>query len=77
LAEKLKDLMQKIPFYAIKGSPVYDEPLCLFDIKEDASLLKEDYGIDVRYLGSIMSPWAVKRLHEYGGDISKFKVVRV
>jgi len=24
-----------------------------------------------------MSPWAVKRLHEYGGDISKFRVVKV
>ncbi len=23
-----------------------------------------------------MSPWAVKRLHEYGGDISKFRVVK-
>ncbi len=77
LAEKLKELMQKVPFYAIKGSPVNDKPLSLFDIKEDASLLKEDYGIDARYLGSIMSPWAVKRLHEYGGDIRKFKVVKL
>jgi len=77
LAEKLKDLMQKVPFYAIKGSPVHDKPLSLFDIKEDASLLKEDYGIDARYLGSIMSPWAVKRLHEYGGDIRKFKVIKL
>ncbi len=24
-----------------------------------------------------MSPWAVKRLHEYGGDISKFRVVKL
>ena len=24
-----------------------------------------------------MSPWAVKRLHEYGGDISKFKIVKL
>jgi serine protein kinase len=77
LAEKLKDLMQKVPFYAIKGSPVHDKPLSLFDVKEDGLLLKEDYGIDARYLGSIMSPWAVKRLHEYGGDISKFKVVKL
>ncbi|MFT7186041.1 MAG: serine protein kinase [Pseudohongiellaceae bacterium] len=77
LAEKLKDLMQKVPFYAIKGSPVNDKPLSLFDVKEDGALLKEDYGIDARYLGSIMSPWTVKRLHEYGGDISKFKVVKL
>ncbi len=30
LAEKLKDLMEKTPFYAIKGSPVFDSPLSLF-----------------------------------------------
>lgn len=24
-----------------------------------------------------MSPWAAKRLHEFGGDITKFKVVKV
>jgi len=77
LAEKLKDLMQKVPFYAIKDSPVHDKPLSLFDVTEDGPLLKEDYDIDTRYLGSIMSPWAVKRLHEYGGDISKFKVVKL
>jgi len=77
LAEKLKDLMQKVPFYAIKDSPVHDKPLSLFDVTEDGPLLKEDYDIDSRYLGSIMSPWAVKRLHEYGGDISKFKVVKL
>ncbi len=77
LAEKLKDLMQKVPFYAIKDSPVNDKPLSLFDAKEDGALLKENYDIDSRYLGAIMSPWAVKRLHEYGGDIRKFKVVKL
>ena len=24
-----------------------------------------------------MSPWASKRLHEFGGDISKFKVIKI
>lgn len=77
LAEKLKALMQKAPFYAIKGSPVNESPLCLFDPNEDADILKQEYGIDKRYLTSIMSPWAVKRLHEFGGDISKFKIVKI
>ncbi len=76
LAEKLKSLMQKVPFYAIKGSPVNESPLGLFDPAEDASILEEEYGIPPRYLKSIMSPWAVKRLHEYGGDISQFRVVK-
>ncbi|PPK50084.1 PrkA family serine protein kinase [Marinobacter persicus] len=76
LAEKLKQLMQKVPFYAIKGSPVNESPLGLFDPAEDASILEEEYGIPRRYLNSIMSPWAVKRLHEYGGDISQFRVVK-
>jgi serine protein kinase len=77
LAEKLKDLMQKQPIYVLKGSPVNDHPLCLFDANEDGSILDKEYGIPVRYLKSIMSPWARKRLHEFNGDVSQFKVVKV
>jgi serine protein kinase len=77
LAEKLKDLMQKIPIYAIKGSPVFDSPLSLFNPAEDAALLMEKFGIPERSLRYIMSPWAVKRLHEYNGDISQFRVVKI
>lgn len=77
LAEKLKDLMQKVPFYAIKGSPVFDSPLSLFDPQEDGELLFERYGIPQRHLRYVMSPWAVKRLHEFNGDISQFRVIKV
>ncbi len=77
LAEKLKQLMEKVPFYAIKGSPVFESPLGLFNPDEDAGILEQEYGIPHRYLRYIMSPWAVKRLHEYGGDISKFRVVKL
>jgi serine protein kinase len=77
LAEKLKSLMQKMPFYAIKDSPVNESPLGLFDPAEDAQLLEEDFGIAPRYLRCRMSPWAAKRLKEYGGDISKFRVVKL
>jgi serine protein kinase len=76
LAEKLKALMQKVPFYTIKGSPVNESPLGLFDPTEDAQILEEEYGIPSRYVKNIISPWAVKRLHEYGGDISQFRVVK-
>ncbi|OGV36819.1 MAG: PrkA family serine protein kinase [Legionellales bacterium RIFCSPHIGHO2_12_FULL_35_11] len=77
IAEKLKDLMENIPIYAIKGSPVYESPLCLFDPEEDAQILQEKYGIPRRYLRYIMSPWAIKRLNEFNGDISKFRVIKV
>ena len=77
LAERLKQLMQKQPIYHIKGSPVFESPLGLFDAIEDGAILEEEYGIPQRYLKSVMSPWAVKRLHEYGGDVSQFRVVRV
>ncbi|MBZ9612788.1 PrkA family serine protein kinase [Rheinheimera maricola] len=76
LAEKLKHLMQQIPIYYLKGSPVFDNPLCLFDVNEDGNILQQEYGIPKRYLRNIMSPWASKRLHEYNGDISQFKVVK-
>lgn len=38
---------------------------------------RKEYGIPRRYLGTIMSPWAAKRLHDFGGDITKFRVVKV
>ncbi|MEE2024559.1 MULTISPECIES: PrkA family serine protein kinase [Alkalimonas] len=76
LAEKLKYLMQQVPIYYLKGSPVCDHPLCLFDADEDGQLLAEEFGIPRRYLSTIMSPWASKRLHEYNGDISQFRVVK-
>lgn len=77
LAEKLKSLMEKRPFYAIKGSPVNESPLALFRPEEDGPILEEDYGIPRRYLNGIMSPWAVKRLHEFNGDITRFRVVKL
>ncbi len=77
LAEKLKHLIEKVPFYAIKGSPVFESPLGLFNPDEDGQILEEDYGIPRHYLRSIMSPWAAKRLQEFGGDISKFRVVKL
>ncbi|MGO1295805.1 MAG: PrkA family serine protein kinase [Vibrio sp.] len=81
LAEKLKALMQQQPIYVLSAngqrSPVNDHPFCLFNVNEDGELLRQEYGIEKRYLRSIMSPWAAKRLHEFGGDITKFKVVKV
>lgn len=55
LAERLKALIEKVPFYAIKGSPVHESPLALFNIDEDGPILEQDYGIPRRYLGGIMS----------------------
>jgi len=77
LAEKLKELMQHTPFYAIQDSPVFESPLGLFSADEDGAILEEDYGIPRRHLRNIMSPWAVKRLQEFNGDISRFKVVKL
>lgn len=77
LAERLKKLMEKLPFYAIKDSPVHESPFGLFSPEEDGPLLEEKYGIPRRYVETIMSPWAVKRLSEYNGDITKFRVVKL
>ncbi|MDC7716170.1 PrkA family serine protein kinase [Vogesella sp. DC21W] len=76
IAEKLKELTERVPFYAIKGSPVNESPLGLFNFEEDGAILEDQYGIPRRYLRAIPSPWAVKRLHEFNGDISQFRVVK-
>lgn len=87
LAERIKELMQKMPVYVLKAynkergewevSPCLESPLGLFDAKQDGSVVEEEYGIPSRYLKYIMSPWAVKRLEEVNGDISQFKVVKI
>ncbi len=81
LAERLKELMEKRPIYVLKAgnqiSPVFESPLGLFRSNDLAALLEDKYGIDRHRLTGVMSPWAVKRLDEYGGDISKFEVARL
>ena len=77
LAERLKQLMEAIPFYTIKDSPVFELPLGLFNPDEDGKLLHEEYSIPEHCLKRVMSPWAVKRLHEFNGDITQFRVVKL
>jgi len=77
IAERLKQLMERQSIYALKGSPVNESPLGLFPPDQYGDVLESEYNIPRRYLTGIMSPWAIKRLKEYGGDISQFKVVRV
>ncbi len=81
LAERLKLLMETHPIYVLKAgdqlSPVFESPLSLFDAETMGDQLEERYGIPKRRLNGLMSPWCLKRLDEYGGDISKFRVVRM
>jgi serine protein kinase len=77
IAERLKQLMEKEPVYALKGSPVNESPLGLFAPEQYGDVLESEYKIPRRYLTGIMSPWAIKRLREFGGDISQFRVVRI
>ncbi|WP_158046415.1 PrkA family serine protein kinase [Skermanella pratensis] len=81
LAERLKSLMEHQPIYALKAgkevSPLFESPLGLFDPEQMGPVLEDKFGIPRRRLTGLMSPWAVKRLDEFGGDISKFRVVRL
>jgi serine protein kinase len=81
LADRLKKLMEAQPVYVLCAddeiSPIFESPLGLFDPISMAGVLEDDYGIPRRRLPGYMSPWALKRLDEFGGDISKFTVVRV
>jgi serine protein kinase len=76
LAERLKQLMEKNHIYVLVAndevSPVWESPLGLFANYRDD--LEKEYGIPKRYIPSCPSPWVTKRLEEFEGDISKFKV---
>ncbi len=80
LAERLKALMEHHPIYVLKAgndiSPVFESPLGLFDPEQNGAMIEERYGIPRRRLTGLMSPWCIKRLDEFRGDISKFKVVK-
>jgi serine protein kinase len=81
LAERLKLLMEANPIYVLKAgdeiSPVFESPLNLFDPVAMGPMLLEQYGIPERRLSGLMSPWCLKRLDEFQGDISRFRVVRM
>jgi serine protein kinase len=56
---------------------VFESPLGLFDPDQMGPMLEDRYGIPLRRLTGLASPWAMKRLDEFGGDISKFRVAKL
>jgi serine protein kinase len=81
LAERLKTLMEQHPIYVLKAgdqiSPVFESPLGLFDPQRMGQKLQDRFGIPLRKLNGLISPWAVKRLDEFDGDLTKFTVAKV
>ncbi|MFC7290796.1 PrkA family serine protein kinase [Hirschia litorea] len=81
LAERVKSLMEENPVYVLKAgddlSPIFESPLGLFDPQTYGEQLQKEYNIPKRRLNGLMSPWALKRLDEFGGDITKFKVAKL
>jgi serine protein kinase len=81
LAERIKALMEVHPIYVLKAgdqlSPVFESPLGLFDPETMGEMIEKEYGVPRRRLTGLMSPWCLKRLEDFGGDISKFHVVRM
>src|ERR1051326_8470149 len=81
LAERLKLLMEGMPVYVLKAgkemSPIFENPLGLFDPERMGDLLERRYKIPKRRLTGLTSPWALKRLDEFGGDVNKFSVVKI
>jgi serine protein kinase len=81
ISERLKLLMEKLPIYVLKAgdqlSPIFESPLGMFNPEVMGPELEAHFGIPRRRLTGLMSPWAVKRLDEFGGDISRFTVVKL
>ncbi|HWK44974.1 MAG TPA: PrkA family serine protein kinase [Stellaceae bacterium] len=81
LAERIKALMEKYPIYVLKAgkeiSPLFESPLGLFNPEVMGKEFEDKFGIPQRRLTGLMSPWAIKRLDEFEGDVSRFSVVRL
>jgi serine protein kinase len=83
LAERLKSLMEvnRSYYYVLKAgneiSPVFESPLGLFDPETMGPIIEERCGIPRRRLNGLMSPWCLKRLEAFGGDISRFRVAKI
>jgi len=83
LAEKIKSLCEQFPIYTLRDtltgkiSPLLESPLGLFPRDKFGAQMEDRYGIPRRALTGIASPWALKRLKDYKGDLTKFSVVRV
>src|ERR1700751_2542309 len=81
LAERLKALMEVHPIYVLKAgdeiNPVFESPLGLFNPERMGAMLEDRYGIPQRRLTGLMSPWCIKRLDEFEGDISRFRVSKI
>ncbi len=75
LSDTLKKLMEQEPIYVLADaegnpSPIQESPLGILDHEHVPK-------IPVRHLAITASPWAVKRLDEYEGDLTKFKVFKM
>ena len=81
LAERLKQLMEMTPIYVLKAgdeiSPIFESPLGLFGREKFGDLLETKYGIPQRRITGLASPWAIKRLDQFGGDLGKFCAVKL
>lgn len=90
LAERLKKLIESQPIYCLgfmgqndngedelQLSPIYESPLGLFDKDRYGEQFEKEFNIPSHRLGRVPSPWAVKRLTECGGDITRFHVVEL
>src|SRR5271166_1579058 len=81
LAERLKALVETQPIYVLAAgeemSPVFESPLGLFRPETMGDLLEDRYGIALRRLTGVCSPWAAKRLDAFDGDLSRFSVVKL
>ncbi|MPY73832.1 MAG: PrkA family serine protein kinase [Alphaproteobacteria bacterium] len=81
LAERLKQLMELTPIYVLKAgdeiSPIFESPLGMFGREKFGDLLETKYGIPQRRITGLASPWAIKRLDQFGGDLGKFSAVKL
>jgi serine protein kinase len=77
--------MEKEPIYvlavrkdfSLEISPTFESPLRLLTKKDYGEMSEKELNIPERYLKNVQSPWLVKRLKKFGGDLNQFKVLKI
>ncbi|MBI2048357.1 MAG: PrkA family serine protein kinase [Parcubacteria group bacterium] len=82
IMERLKALFQREPYYVLADeegviSPIGESPLGMFAGPEYRRIVEDDLKIDPYLVPVVRTRWLQRRLEQYKGDFTRFRVVKL